>query len=97
MAITEAMKETIWFQGLLDDLRIEHDLLKINCNSMNTIYLAKSQVYHARMKIINVRFHFVQEILDEDDIELNKIHTKENPADMLKKIVPGVKFMHFKE
>jgi len=25
-----------------DDLRIEHDLLKINCDSMNAIYLAKN-------------------------------------------------------
>ena len=49
------------------------------------------------MKHINVRFHFVWEILDEGDIELQKIHTKENPADMLTKVVSGVKFAHFKE
>jgi len=64
MAMTEAMKVTIWLQGLLDDLGIEHDLLKINCNSMSAIYLAKNQVYHERTKHINVRFHFVWEILD---------------------------------
>jgi len=28
MAITEAMKEAIWFQGLLDDLEIDQDLLR---------------------------------------------------------------------
>ena len=33
MAITEAMKEAIWFQALLDDLGIDQDLLKINCDS----------------------------------------------------------------
>jgi len=48
MAMTEAMKEAIWLQGLLDDLGIEQDLLKINCDSMSAIYLAKNQVYHAR-------------------------------------------------
>ena len=47
--------------------------------------MAKNQVYHARMKHIDVRFHFVQEILDEGDIELLKIHIKENHADMLKR------------
>ena len=30
------------------------------------------------------------------DIELQKIHKKENPADMLTKIVQGVKFAHCK-
>ena len=42
-------------------------------------------------------FHFVREILDEGDIELLKIHTKKNPADMLNKMVLGVKFTHCKE
>jgi len=32
MVMMEAMKEAIWFQGLLDDLEIEQDLLKINFN-----------------------------------------------------------------
>ena len=66
---------------------IDQDLLKINCDSMSAIYLAKNKVYHARTKHINVRFHFVREILDEDDIELLKIHTKKNLADMFTKVV----------
>jgi len=97
MAMTEAMKETLSLQGLLEDLEIDQDLLKINCDSISAIYLATKQVYHARMKHINVRFHFVLEILDEGDIELLKIHTKENPADMLTKMVSKVKFTHCKE
>ena len=72
MARTEAMKETIWLQGLLDDLGVEQDLLKINCGSMSAIYLARNQVYHARTKHIDVRYHFVQEILEEGDIDLLK-------------------------
>jgi len=97
MAMTEAMKEAIWLQELLDDLGIEQDLLKINFDSMSAIYLAKNQVYHARTKNKDVRFHFVREILDEGDIELLKIYTKENPADMHTKVVTGVKFTHCKE
>ena len=93
----EAMKEPIWLQGLLDDLGIEQNLLKINCDSMSAIYLAKNQVYHTRTKHIDVRFHFVREILDEGDIKLLKIHTKENLADMLTKVVSRVKFTHCKE
>ena len=92
IAMTEVMKQAIWLQGLLDDLGIEHDLLKINCDSMSVIYLAKNQLYYARTKHIDVRFHFVREILDDGDIELLKIHKMENPVDMLIKVVSGVKF-----
>jgi len=70
MAMMEVMKEAIWFQGLLDNLRIDQDLLKINFDSLNAIYLAKNQVYYARMKHIDVMFQFVWEILEEGDIKL---------------------------
>ena len=65
MAMTEAMKETIWFQGFFDDLGIDQHLLKINCDSMGVINLVKNQVYHAMTKHIDVRFHFVREIREE--------------------------------
>ena len=78
--MTEAMKEAIWHQELLDDLGIDQDLLKINCDSMSAIYLAKNQVYHARTKHIDIRFHFVREILDEGDIVLLKKSHKGEPC-----------------
>ena len=76
---------------------IDRDLLKIHCDSMSAIYLTKNQVYHGRTKHIDVKFHFDREILDESDIKLKKIHTKENSADMLTKVILRVKFAHCME
>ena len=33
------------------------------CDSQSAIHLAKNQVYHARAKHIDVRYHFVREII----------------------------------
>ena len=96
MAMMEAMKEAIWLQGLMDDLGIWQDFLRLRCDSMSAIYLAKNQVYHARTKHIDVRYHFVRDVPDDGDIKLVKIHTEDNPADMLTKVVTGVKFKHCK-
>mgnify|MGYP007007716516 CR=1 FL=1 len=46
------------------------------------------------MKHIDVRYHFVREILEEEEILLQTIDTKENPADMLTKVVTRDKFEH---
>ena len=70
-------------------LKDQHDFFKIHCDSINAIYLAKNQVYHVRTKHTDVRFYFVCENLDEDDIELKKINTKHNPVNMLTKVVTG--------
>jgi len=78
-------------------LDIDRNLLKINCDSMSAIYLAKNQVYHVRTKHTDIIFYFVWEILDDGDIELKKIHMKENIMDILTKVVSGVKFEHCKK
>ncbi|KAM2303958.1 hypothetical protein ACFXTH_023714 [Malus domestica] len=94
MAVTEAIKEAIWLQGLLDDLGVQQDHVDVHCDSQSAIHLAKNQVHHARTKHIDVRFHFVREVIDEGDILLQKIGTADNPADMLTKPVSLLKFKH---
>ena len=58
------------------------------------IFLAKNQTYHARTKHIDVKYHYVREIIEGGDVLLKKIDTKDNPSDMLTKIVSGVKFQY---
>ena len=70
MAITEAVKEAIWLQGLLKSLGVVQEHINVYCDSQNAIHLTKNQVYHARMKHIDVRFHFVRKIIDEGKILL---------------------------
>ena len=64
------------------------------CDSQSAIHLAKNQVYHARTKHIDVRYHFVREIIEEDGDLVQKIKTDDNPADMLTKVVTTIKFNH---
>ena len=69
MALTEAVKEAIWLQGLMDDLGIKQDFLRVHCDSMTAIYLAKNQVYHARTKHIDVKYHFVRDVLEDGELK----------------------------
>ena len=63
-------------------------------DSQSAIHLAKNQVYHARTKHIDVRYHFVREIIEEGEVLVQKIKTSDNPADMLTKVVTTIKFNH---
>ncbi|GMP88804.1 hypothetical protein CsSME_00040650 [Camellia sinensis var. sinensis] len=80
--------------GLIEDLGIGQKHVEVFCDSQSAICLAKNQVHHARTKHIDVRFHFIREIVNEGDILLQKIGTADNPADMLTKVVSGIKFQH---
>ncbi|RYA37639.1 hypothetical protein DD606_26285 [Enterobacter cloacae complex sp. GF14B] len=36
-----------------------------------------------------MKYHFIREVLEDKQIQLLKIHTKDNPADLLTKGLPG--------
>ncbi|KAF3650455.1 putative F-box/LRR-repeat protein-like [Capsicum annuum] len=51
-------------------------------------------MFHERTKHIDVRYHFVCEIIARGDIVVSKISNHGNPADMINKTLPSVKFEH---
>ena len=78
----------------MKELRIEQGGVQLHCDSQSAIYLAKNQVYHARTKHIDVRFHKIKKLITFGQILLQKIHTSENAADILTKPVTSDKFKH---
>uniref|UniRef100_A0A803KS96 Uncharacterized protein n=1 Tax=Chenopodium quinoa TaxID=63459 RepID=A0A803KS96_CHEQI len=94
MAMTEGVKESLWLRGLLDDLGFRQEGVQLSCDIQSAIHLEKNQVYHARTKHIDVRYHFIRDVVEKGDISLMKVHTDKNPADMLTKVVSGSKFQH---
>ena len=44
MAITEAVEEAIWLQGLLENLGFAQEHINVYCDSQSAIHLTKTQV-----------------------------------------------------
>ena len=94
MAVAEAANKALWLKGLVKEFGLNQGGVQMHCDSQNAIYLAKNQVYHARTKHIDVRFHKIRELIVIGDIVLEKVHTSENAANMLTKPVTATKFKH---
>ena len=97
VAATEACKEAVWLGRLVADLGIKIEMLELHCDSQSAIQLAKNPVFHAKTKHIDVKYHFIREVIDDKQIQLVKVHTKENPADLLTKELLGDSFVHCHE
>ena len=74
-------------------MRVGQDKIYVMCDIQSTIHLTKNQVCHNQTKHINVHFYFVREII-EGRILLCEIGTADNSADILTKVVNGIKFQH---
>ena len=78
----------------MEELSVEQGGVEVHCDSQSVIYLAKNQVYHARTKHIDVRFHKIRELVASGEIILEKVHTSQNENDMMTKLVTADKFEH---
>ena len=58
-------------------------------DNIGALKLAENNEFHRRTKHIDIRFHFIREVVSRKEIELNHIETKCQPADMLTKSLAG--------
>ena len=56
-------------------------------DSQSVIHLSKNLALHSKTKHIQLQYHFIWSILEDGQLKLEKIHTNDNPADMLTKVV----------
>ncbi|XP_038887229.1 secreted RxLR effector protein 161-like [Benincasa hispida] len=89
MALTEAFKEAIWLNELVEEFQISlKDDLVIFCDSQSADFCQRNQTYHERTKYIDVRFHFIIDVIAEGRVRIEKISSSENAVDVLRKTLP---------
>ena len=52
--------EAVWLKRILKDLGVPiTDPIRLFCDNMSNIYLARNPVFHAQTKHIEVHYHFI--------------------------------------
>ena len=60
---------------------------RVHYDSQSALLLAQNSVYHGKIKYIDIKYHQIRELVEEDEVELVKVHTKENLANALIKVL----------
>jgi ATP-binding cassette subfamily B (MDR/TAP) protein 1 len=85
VAVSESAKEIVWLQSFLKELGKMNEKGTLYSDSQSAIFLAKNPAFHSRTKHIQIKYHFIRQLLDEEQLMLEKICGSKNPADMLTK------------
>lgn len=92
IASTEAAKEALWLQGLMSELRMKKKSVTVYSDSSNDIHLYENPTHHERTKHIDIKLHFIRNKLSKGSVKMSQVHTDENSADILTKVVHSTKF-----
>ena len=59
--------------------------VRLYCDSWSEIFLAKNLAYHSKTKHIDVQYHSVRDMVEENKVLLEKVNTLKNVAYLLTK------------
>ncbi|GKB08806.1 putative ribonuclease H-like domain-containing protein [Tanacetum coccineum] len=75
----------LWIQNQMLDYGFNFMNTKIYIDNESTICIVKNPVYHSNTKHIAIRHHFIRDAYEKKLIQVLKIHTDNNVADLLTK------------
>ncbi|GJY24405.1 hypothetical protein Tco_0398063 [Tanacetum coccineum] len=85
VAAAHCCRQVLWTQNQMMDYGFNFMNTKIHIDNESTTSVIKNPVAHSRTKHIEIRFHFIRDCYEKTLIEVIKIHTDSNVADLLTK------------
>jgi hypothetical protein len=84
--------QLIWMKKLLSDYDIAHGTMIIYCDNTSAINISKNPVQHSRTKHIDIRHHFLRDLVESKVISLDFVSTDNQLADLFTKPLDGLRF-----
>ena len=93
MAATAAACQAVWLRKLLTQIT-DYSIgpVTLFIDNKSDIDLAKNPVFHGRSKHIDIRYHFIRECVENEEIIVKHVSSEEQRADSLTKALTSVKF-----
>ncbi|XP_012841324.1 PREDICTED: uncharacterized protein LOC105961635 [Erythranthe guttata] len=77
--------QLLWMKQMVCDYGISQDLLHIYCDNVSAINISKNPVQHSRTKHIEIRYHFIRNLVEEGTVSLEYVTTEKQLADIFTK------------
>ena len=97
MSLSDTCRQLVWIHSLFEELGITLNPIPLCGDNQGSIFLASNLVQEKRIKHIDLRYHYIREVICEKKIELFFLEGAENPADLFTKNLGRIKFQKFRE
>ena len=97
MALSDCSRQVVWIRQLLKELDLPLKSTPISVDNQSAIFTATNPITEHRSKHIDIRYHYIREVIDRKEVEIFHIPGEDNPADMFTKNLGHVKHGKFRE
>ncbi|GKF69781.1 hypothetical protein Tco_0202838 [Tanacetum coccineum] len=85
VAAASCYAQVLWMQNQLLDYGFNFMNTEIHIDNESTICIVRNPVFHSKTKHIQIRHHFIRDCYEQRLINVVKVHTDDNVADLLTK------------
>ena len=78
-------KQLLWMKKMLKDYEIEQRTMNIHRDNSNAINILKNPILHSRTKHIEIRHHFIRDLVEEKVVSLKFILIEHRLTNILTK------------
>ena len=98
VAASVTSREAIWLRKLLSDIECPcADATTIYVDNQSAIRLVKNPEFHKRTKHIDIRYHYIREKVDADELHVEYLCAEEQKADIFTKALSKERFCMLRE
>ena len=98
VALSTCAQEAIWLTKLFFDITgLEVTPMKIYEDNQAVICIAKNNEFHSKTKYMDIKLHFVRNLVKTKRFEVKYLTTNDMIADILTKPVPRQHFKYLRE
>ncbi|GJV35442.1 retrovirus-related pol polyprotein from transposon TNT 1-94 [Tanacetum coccineum] len=97
VSATESACQAVWLRRIFTNLGQEQvEATNIMCDNILAVMLARNPILHGRTKHMEIKHHYIRELIAKGEARLESCRTDEQVADLLTKALPQVKHDDFK-
>jgi hypothetical protein len=98
IATCSASSEVVWIRNLLVELfDLELEVTYIFCDNHSCIKLSENPMFHDKSKHVEIKYHYIKDLVQKRAVKLQYVATYEHIADVLTKPLSKVKFEYFRD
>jgi spore coat polysaccharide biosynthesis protein SpsF (cytidylyltransferase family) len=92
MVSTATVHQALWFQGLLTEITgLKEQKVKFLVDNKSSTELMKNLVSHGKSMQISIRYHFIREYVERNQVKMEYVPGQLQHADILAKTLARIK------
>ena len=92
IAAGSSCSQLVWMKQMLTEYNVSQNVMTLFCDNLSAINISKNPIQHSRTKHIDIRHHFIRDLVEDKVITLKHVATELQLADIFTKALDATQF-----